>query len=179
MSEDMMDYQSLVERAMKGVVREALLKVGKDGLPGDHHLYITFRTQDEGVEITDRLIEELKAADVIVLGVPMYNFGVPSSLKAWFDHIARAGVTFRYTAKGPVGLLTKKQAYVMAARGGVYAGTAADSQTPWLRTMLGFLGIREVEIVYAEGVAKGDAERRAALEEARTAIESLDLERAA
>ena len=102
---------------------------------------------------SDRLIDELRRADVVVLGLPMYNFGVPSQLKAWFDHIARAGVTFKYTEKGAVGLLTEKKAYVFAARGGVYAGTPNDSQTQFVRQFLGFLGITDVEFVYAEGLA--------------------------
>ena len=78
---------------------------------------------------SDALIDELKIADVIVIGLPMYNFGVPSQLKAYFDHVARAGVTFRYTEKGPLGLLTGKKAYVFATRGGLYAGTPRDSET--------------------------------------------------
>src|SRR3954468_11503555 len=82
--------------------------------------------QDEIVRYSDTLIAELREADVIVLGLPLYNFGVPSTLKAYFDHIARAGVTFKYTAEGPVGLLTGKKAYVLAARGGIYAGTPQD-----------------------------------------------------
>ncbi|HVC11680.1 MAG TPA: NAD(P)H-dependent oxidoreductase, partial [Burkholderiales bacterium] len=119
------------------------------------------------------LIGELKRADVIVLGLPMYNFGLPSTLKAYFDHVARAGVTFRYTDKGPVGLLTGKQAYVFAARGGQYAGTASDTQTPYVRDFLRFLGIDEVEFVYAEGLAIGDASRQAALAQAQSAIRRM------
>ena len=93
------------------------------------------------VAYSDALIDELKQADVIVLGLPMYNFGVPSQLKAYFDHIARAGVTFKYTDKGPVGLLTGKKVYVFAARGGLYAGTPLDTQTSYVRDFLRFLGI--------------------------------------
>src|SRR5262249_875393 len=109
--------------------------------------------QQSAVDESDALIRELEAADVVVLGLPMYNFGIPSTLKAYFDHIARAGVTFRYTEKGPVGLLTGKKVYVFAARGGVYAGTPGDTQTPYIRTFLGFLGMTDVEFVYAEGLA--------------------------
>jgi FMN-dependent NADH-azoreductase len=104
------------------------------------------------VAYSDNLIDELKQADVIVLGLPMYNFGVPSQLKAYFDHIARIGVTFKYTDKGPVGLLTGKKAYVFAARGGLYAGTPLDTQTSYMRDFLRFLGIADVEFVYAEGL---------------------------
>jgi FMN-dependent NADH-azoreductase len=111
------------------------------------------------VGYSDALIAELKSAEVIVLAVPMYNFGVPSTLKAYFDHVARAGVTFRYTDKGPLGLLTGKKVIVFAARGGLYAGTPLDSQTPYLRTFLGFLGLTDIEFVYAEGLAISEASR--------------------
>jgi FMN-dependent NADH-azoreductase len=119
---------------------------------------------------SDALIDELFAADVIVLGLPMYNFGVPSSLKAYFDHIARAGVTFRYTEKGPEGLLKGKKAYVFATRGGLYAGTAADTQTAYVRDFLRFIGIEDVEFVYAEGLSMGDAPKEKALVAANAAI---------
>jgi FMN-dependent NADH-azoreductase len=119
---------------------------------------------------SDALIDELFAADVIVLGLPMYNFGVPSSLKAYFDHIARAGVTFRYTEKGPEGLLKGKKAYVFATRGGMYAGTAADTQTAYVRDFLRFIGIEDVEFVYAEGLSMGDAPKEKALVAANAAI---------
>jgi FMN-dependent NADH-azoreductase len=122
---------------------------------------------------SDTLIAELKAADVIVLGLPMYNFGVPSQLKAYFDHIARAGVTFRYTATGPEGLLTGKKAYVFAARGGLYAGSALDTQTSYVRDFLRFLGISEVEFVYAEGLATGAEVREANLAKAAAHAERL------
>jgi len=129
--------------------------------------------QQTVVAYSDMLIGELKRADVIVLGLPMYNFGLPSTLKAYFDHVARAGVTFRYTDKGSVGLLTGKQAYVFAARGGQYAGTPSDTQTPYVRDFLRFLGIDEVEFVYAEGLAIGDASRQAALAQAQSAIRRM------
>ena len=122
---------------------------------------------------SDALIAELKIADVIVLGLPMYNFGMPSGLKAWFDHVARAGLTFKYTDTGPVGLLTGKQAYVVATRGGRYAGTPGDLQTGYLRRLLAFIGISEVEFVYAEGLSLGDASRSQSLASARTALHNL------
>ena len=125
------------------------------------------------VEQSDALIEEIRRAQVIVLGLPMYNFGLPSTLKAYFDHIARAGVTFRYTEKGSVGLLTGKQAYVFATRGGRYAGTPLESQTPYVRQFLGFLGIEDVKFVYAEGLAVSEAAKQAGLAQARDAIERL------
>ena len=129
--------------------------------------------QQSVVGYSDTLIDELRRADTIVLGLPMYNFGVPSQLKAWFDHIARAGVTFKYTEKGAVGLLTGKKAYVVAARGGKYAGTPADTQTQYVRTFLAFLGITNIEFVYAEGLAISEASRTEALAAARSAIRRL------
>ncbi|SFL85507.1 FMN-dependent NADH-azoreductase [Marinobacter zhejiangensis] len=122
---------------------------------------------------SDELIAELKRADAVVLGVPMYNFGVPSVLKAYFDHIARAGVTFRYTENGPQGLLEDKPVYVLAARGGIYSGTPNDSQTPFLRSFLGFLGLTSVEFVYAEGLNMGDDQKAQALDKADTHIDAL------
>ena len=122
---------------------------------------------------SDTLIQELREADVIVLGLPMYNFGISSQLKSYFDHIARAGLTFRYTDKGPVGLLTGKRAYVFATRGGAYAGTPGDTETAYVRQFLGFLGITDVEFVYAEGLAMGPAKRDTSLAQARVAIQNL------
>ena len=129
--------------------------------------------QQTVVDFSDALIEELRNADVVVLGLPMYNFGIPSQLKAYFDHIARAGVTFRYTDKGPVGLLTGKKVYVMATRGGMYAGTPRDSQTAYVRDFLAFIGITDVEFVYAEGLNMGADSKDAALANAGTAISRL------
>jgi FMN-dependent NADH-azoreductase len=129
--------------------------------------------QQAVVDYSDALIAELRRADVIVLGLPMYNFGVPSALKAYFDHVARAGVTFRYTEKGPVGLLDGKKAYVFATRGGRYVGTARDTQTAYVRDFLAFLGITDVEFVYAEGLAMGEAPREAALAKARATVREL------
>ena len=129
--------------------------------------------QQRVVAESDALVDELKRADVIVIGLPMYNFGVPSTLKAYFDHVARAGVTFRYTAAGPVGLLKGKKAYVFATRGGRYAGTPADLQTAYVRQFLGFIGIQDVEFVYAEGLAMGAEHRDAALRNAEARIEQL------
>lgn len=122
---------------------------------------------------SDALIDEIKQAEILVIGLPMYNFGMPSTLKAYFDHIARAGVTFRYTSNGPEGLLTGKKAYVFAARGGLYAGTPLDSQTGYVRNFLGFLGIADVEFVYAEGLNMGEANKEAALAEARQRLATL------
>ena len=129
--------------------------------------------QQELASAADALIDEIKSADVIVLGLPMYNFGAPSTLKAYFDRIARAGVTFRYTASGPEGLLTGKKAYIFATRGGLYAGTPLDSQTTYVRDFLGFLGITDVEFIYAEGLNMGEESKQAALAKARGQLEEL------
>lgn len=129
--------------------------------------------QQATVAYSDQLIDELRAVDVIVLGLPMYNFGIPSMLKAYFDHIARAGVTFRYTAEGPVGLLTGKTVYVFAARGGLYAGTPKDTETTYVRDFLAFIGITDVEFVYAEGLAIGEESKTAALGKARAELAQL------
>jgi FMN-dependent NADH-azoreductase len=107
------------------------------------------------VALDDALIAEIQAHDTVVLGVPMYNFGVPVQLKSWIDAIARAGVTFRYTASGPEGLLKGKKVYVALARGGLYRDTANDSQVPYLKSVLGFLGLTDLHFIYAEGLAMG------------------------
>jgi FMN-dependent NADH-azoreductase len=131
--------------------------------------------QREVAAYSDALIAELRAADAIVIGLPMYNFGLPSTLKAYFDHVARAGETFRYTETGPVGLLAGKRAIVFATRGGLYAGTPLDTQTPYVKTFLGFLGITDVDFVYAEELARGDAKKQVALATARIASQRLDI----
>jgi FMN-dependent NADH-azoreductase len=122
---------------------------------------------------SDALIDELRAAEIVVIGLPMYNFGVPSTLKAYFDHVARAGVTFRYSESGPVGLMTGKKAYVVATRGGQHAGTPRDMQSAFVRQFLGFIGIEDVEFVYVEGLALGAVSREAALRAAGERIEQL------
>jgi FMN-dependent NADH-azoreductase len=123
------------------------------------------------VAYSDALIDELRRADTIVLGVPMYNFSVPSTLRTYFDHIARAGVTFRYTSNGPEGLLAGRRAYVFVTRGGIY-DSGADSQVPYLRQFLRFIGI-ESEFVFAEGLAYGEESRQKSLAGAREQIASL------
>jgi FMN-dependent NADH-azoreductase len=125
------------------------------------------------VAFSDALIDELKRADIVVIGLPMYNFGVPSQLKAYFDHIARAGATFKYTATGPEGLLTGKKVYVFATRGGIYAGSPLDTQTGYVRDFLGFLGMKDVQFVYAEGLAVSPESRQAGLAKAAAEIASL------
>jgi FMN-dependent NADH-azoreductase len=135
--------------------------------------------QQAVVAYSDALIAELKGADVVVLGLPMYNFGLPSTLKAYFDHIARAGETFRYTEKGAVGLVTGKEVYVFTARGGLYDGTPRDTQTPYIREYLGFLGMSEIEFVHAEGLAISEASKQQGIDRAHAQIDRLPLRGAA
>jgi FMN-dependent NADH-azoreductase len=134
--------------------------------PADHRT----PEQQARVALDDALIAELRAADVVVLGVPMINFGVTSQLKNWFDAVAKARVTFAYTDKGPVGLLTGKKVYAVLTRGGVHRDTPSDSQVPYLRTMLAFLGMTDVEFIYAEGLNMGPEAEARALASARAEI---------
>jgi len=123
--------------------------------------------------LSDALIEELQAADLIIIGAPMYNFGIPSSLKAWFDHVLRARVTFRYTENGPEGLLKGKKTIVVETRAGVYSegpAAAMDAQEPHLRTMLGFMGLDDVTFVRVEGMAFGAEAADAAIDNAVKAL---------
>ncbi len=128
------------------------------------------------VALDDALIAEIQAADVVVLGVPMYNFGVTAQLKNWIDAIARARVTFQYTEKGPVGLLTGKTVYAVLSRGGIHRGTERDSQVPYLKSVLGFLGMTDVRFIFAEGLAMGPEAEARALASARAEIDQLLLQ---
>lgn len=105
--------------------------------------------------LSNQLTDEVLAADVLVLAAPMYNFAIPSTLKAWLDHVLRAGVTFKYTETGPQGLLSGKRAFVLTARGGIYAGSTQDHQEPYLRQALAFIGIHDVTFINAEGLNLG------------------------
>ena len=119
----------------------------------------------------ERAIEDLLAADVLVIGAPMYNFSIPSTLKAWIDRVAVAGRTFRYTAEGPEGLATGKRAILVIAQGGVHAEHApSEHHESYLKWMLGFLGITEIEVVRAQGLALGAEQRSAALAAARRSL---------
>ncbi len=121
---------------------------------------------------SDALIAELTNADTIVLAVPMYNFSVPSTVRTYFDHIARAGVTFRYTEKGPEGLIKGKKTFLFLTRGGVYSGSA-DTQTPYLKQFLSFIGLDDLTFIQADGLSMGEETRSRALTLAHTSIESL------
>ena len=128
----------------------------------------------QDVEAGQRDLEAFLAADVVVVGAPMYNFGISSQLKAWIDRIAVAGKTFRYTAKGPEGLAGAKKVFVVSTRGGFYGnGTPAaflDHQETYLRGLFGFLGVTDITFIRAEGLAVGDDQRRKALKNARVEI---------
>lgn len=128
--------------------------------------------QAERVALDDALIAEAQAADVIVIGAPMYNFGMPIQLKAWFDAIARAGVTFRYTASGPEGLLTDKKVYVATSRGGVYP-LDADPLVPHVRMLLNFLGMSDNQFIYSSGLNLGPEAAAKAQAEADAAVAAL------
>jgi FMN-dependent NADH-azoreductase len=121
----------------------------------------------------DALIAEVQAADVLVLAVPMYNFGVTAQFKNWIDAIARAGTTFRYTAQGPEGLLKSKKVYAVLTRGGQYRDTPADSQVPWIKMVLGFLGMTDVQFIYAEGLNMGPEAANAGLASAQRDIATI------
>ncbi len=126
--------------------------------------------------LSDRLIAELRAADVVVIGAPMYNFSLPTVLRSWFDHVLRAGETFRYSEAGPEGLLKGKRAIVVESRGGLYSegpGQAADFQEPYLRHLLGFIGIDDVTFVRAEKIGFGPEARDAAIAGAFAELDAL------
>ena len=129
--------------------------------------------QQAQVAYGDALIAELQNAELLVIAAPMYNFGIPSMLKAWLDHVARAGVTFRYTAQGPVGLLNGKKVIVIATSGGKHQPGQTDHVTPYLRTMLGFLGLTDVEWIVAQGLNMGEEHKTVGLQEARRQIDAL------
>ena len=124
---------------------------------------------------SDDLIKEISDADTVVLALPMYNFGIPSQFKSYFDNLARAGMTFKYTATGPVGLLTGKKALVLATRGGLYFGTDKDTQTKYVKDFLIFIGITDVEFIYAEGLAISPEQKAKSLELANDIIEAMSL----
>ncbi|AKJ42137.1 FMN-dependent NADH-azoreductase [Pragia fontium] len=127
--------------------------------------------QQEALALSDTLIEELQSNDIIVMGAPMYNFNISTQLKNYFDLIARAGVTFRYTENGPVGLVTGKKVYILTSRGGIHKDSPTDLVAPYLKLFLGFIGITDVEFVYQEGVAYGPEVATKALEDAKSFIQ--------
>jgi FMN-dependent NADH-azoreductase len=130
----------------------------------------------EARALSDELLAELRAADTVVIGAPMYNFGIATSLRSWFDYVLRAGETFSYSAAGPQGLLTGKRAIVIESRGGLYSegpASAIDFQEPYLRHLLGFMGITDVTFVHAEKIGYGPEAREAAVLNAKSRIAAL------
>ena len=130
--------------------------------------------------ISEALVSQFLAADVIVLGVPFYNFTIPTQLKAWFDRIAQAGRTFRYTANGPEGLAKGKKVYVVSTRGGMYStsegGQAMEHQESYLKVIFGFMGVTDISIIRAEGLGMGEDARTSAIGQAKQLIEQLSPE---
>jgi FMN-dependent NADH-azoreductase len=132
--------------------------------------------QVRAARLSDEAVAELQAADVIVIGAPMYNFSVSSGLKAWIDHVARAGLTFKYTETGPVGLLQNKKVYVFTSRGGVYSQGPAksmDFHETYLRGVLGFIGLTDVTFIHTEGLAMGEEAASSAIAQTRSAIDTI------
>jgi len=130
------------------------------------------RTQEQQQKVawSDAAIAELQQADTLVIGAPMYNFSVPAMLKSWTDHVARAGVTFKYTDQGAVGLLQNKKVYVVVSTGGLHAEGVTDFMRPYLRTILGFLGLTDITVIVADGLNMGEEPRSEGLAGARQAI---------
>ncbi|EHH1262315.1 FMN-dependent NADH-azoreductase [Vibrio parahaemolyticus] len=131
------------------------------------------KEQQAVVDLSDTLIEEVKAADTLVIAAPMYNFTIPTQLKNWIDLIARAGVTFKYTENGVQGLIEGKKAIVVTTRGGIHKDSPTDNVTPYLRTVLGFVGITDVEFVYAEALNMGDDAASKGILEAQSQLATM------
>jgi len=129
--------------------------------------------QQQTAAYSDALIAEIREADLLVIGLPMYNFGIPSMLQSYFDHVGRAGVTFRYGETGPVGAFPGKKAIVFATRGGMHAGTARDVQVDHVRNFLGLIGITDVEVIYAEGMGMSGGAKEAGIAKAQARIAAL------
>ncbi|CAM3779066.1 FMN-dependent NADH-azoreductase [Parendozoicomonas haliclonae] len=157
--------------------------LAKNALPHiDHNTMAAFQNpegelnqkQQGALELSNTLIEELRRADILVTSAPLYNLSIPSSLKAWFDHVMRARETFIYTGPGQhKGLLENKKAYVISSRGGAYENTTADLQTPLIRSLLAFIGIEDIEFIYAEGLAYGNEHYTNAMASASEKITTL------
>lgn len=129
--------------------------------------------QQEALDLSNELIAEIQAAETVVITAPMYNFNIPTQLKNYFDLVARAGVTFRYSENGPEGLLTGKKVVVISSRGGIHKDTPSDLLTPYLKLFLGFLGMTDVEFVFAEGIAYGPEVATKAANDAKDALKQI------
>ncbi|MBA1195066.1 FMN-dependent NADH-azoreductase [Pseudomonas entomophila] len=163
------DVPTVRDLAVTPVPHMAMDLLGGWMKPEDQHS----AEEHQALARSNELIDELLQADVLVMAAPMYNFAIPSTLKAWLDHVLRAGVTFRYTANGPEGLLTGKRAIVLTARGGLHAGAASDHQEPYLRQVLGFIGITDVAFVHAEGLNMGGDHQEKGLSQAKAQMAAL------
>lgn len=155
---------------------EPMPHLGQDAVAAIRGGQTANEAQEKALALSDKLVAELLAADTLVIGAPMYNFGIPSQLKSWFDYVLRAGIAFNYTEAGPEGLLKGKRAVVIETRGGLYSeGPAAvmDAQEPHLRGMLGFMGITDVTFVRAEKLAFGDEAKEASLAAARAELDQF------
>jgi FMN-dependent NADH-azoreductase len=131
--------------------------------------------QLSALALSNELVAEIKQHDSIIIAAPMYNFTIPTTLKNWIDFIARVGVTFSYTATGPVGLIEGKRAIIVTTRGGVHKDGATDHVVPYLTTLLGFIGINNVETIYAEALNMGPDAAEAGIIQAKLAIDELSL----
>lgn len=129
--------------------------------------------QQDALALSDELIAELQAHDTVVIAAPMYNFNIPTQLKNYFDLIARAGVTFRYTEAGPEGLVKGKRAVILSSRGGIHKDTPTDLLTPYVKLFLGFIGITDIDFVFAEGIAYGPEVATKAASDAKDAIKQI------
>lgn len=150
--------RQLAEKLATGLGHPVTTRDVSRGLPFVSEAWVSARDAGTDADVmltSNELIEELRAHDKIVIAAPVYNFSIPATLKAWIDQVARAGETFRYTAEGPEGLLKGKKAYVVVASGGMPVGSAWDHATPYLRHVLGFIGITDVEIVAADALGNG------------------------
>jgi FMN-dependent NADH-azoreductase len=171
----LVSYRDLIATPVSHLGGELLQVWGgtADAVPPDN------ATVREDAALTEELLSEFLAADVVVIGAPMFNFSIPSQLKAWIDRIVRAGRTFRYTDKGPIGLAGAKKVIVVSSRGGIYAGmpheAAMDHQEAYLRTVLNFIGVTDVSCVRAEGLAISPEKQLAAIASAERDITSLTL----
>ncbi|MGF1683481.1 FMN-dependent NADH-azoreductase [Photobacterium minamisatsumaniensis] len=164
------DTQSVIERDLAAQPLPVLDGEIAGGLRGGDNLT---QKQQDALALSDQLINEIHASDTLVIAAPMYNFSIPTQLKNWFDLIARAGVTFSYTEKGPVGLLTDKKVIVVTTRGGMHKDGATDTMVPYLKTILSFVGLTDVTFVYSEALAMGEELAAKALQEAKGELEKL------
>ncbi|KAF1709726.1 FMN-dependent NADH-azoreductase [Pseudoxanthomonas kalamensis DSM 18571] len=180
------DSSALSEQSVSRQLGNAIVSRWRDEMPG---LQVTHRdldadplphltaaalagTDSVASRRAEQVLQEFLDSDIVVIGAPMYNFGIPSTLKAWIDRVAVAGKTFRYTEQGPQGLAGGKKVIIASARGGLHSGSPADFQEPYLKAVLAFLGIEDVEFVRAEGLALSPQHRLEAIDAALAAIPS-------